>query len=359
MQSEKAKRTKRKGRADADFRRLLDYIPAETLDSELEPSEIKNKALARARFANLQRALALRHIDVDTTRAFLRMLLARAKAQRGRKNYTWICTNFEDLITDDDNTRFQGGSVDERYCFKDRRCTTEWDSQMAVSVQSCKGVKHWFKDFVGIHSEVKSLEPFVCDNVVRSFTEDKSVVPSDATLGFPHEAGWFTPIDAKDIDDAVATLLAPPPDQIRDRLGLFDYEQGKFGFVFVLSDKIDRIRCRHSPCAVPRAPTVFDARRHKRFRHWPESDGSPEPNAGRTYDLNENRRKEGLNHGLPELVIEPFPLRECVAMYRMREPFQTTPDKSAVAYIDYAEAISKGRRLGDIIETIIEEIAPA
>jgi hypothetical protein len=97
------------------------------------------------------------------------------------------------------------------------------------------------------------------------------------------------------------------------------------------------------------APTVFTAKDHKRFRHWPLRHSDDD--VGRTYDLNADRRKtaEDQQHGAPEVVALPLPLSE-VEEIRYVGFLDTRDDGDS--HLEYVNEIAGSANLAELIRVI-------
>ena len=324
------------------FSKLRVRVP----DAPIVASEIRSYALTRAQWANLLRAIEKGHVTAASVRRFLRKLETKLVSSFPSPNSTtpsYFLGAFRDVVCEAD----QKPNIGLRFSFKDRRrgLWARWGNHVPTSVQTCYMLHRWFRGahIPGIESDKPDLPTIT--RAVEYFSRHKSRLARNRLVGRLGEAVWLTPVLRTE------TAISPPPDRMRDRLGLFKNKTPRHAIVVVLANSVGDLPSDSCGSGL-RAPTVWDARGYERFRHWPAPRASVDATAGRTYDLDAASRGRSVSHGLPELVHAPQPLRDCHALVHHGR-YSTTPDGTPKTHQQFADEVAGARTLQELVEQVL------
>lgn len=289
-------------------------------------SDIRAEAVLRVHLYSLLTSIDTDGIDHHRIQQFrdrwLKNLTAHAPVKTHLSRFLGISFHsFQELLDS-----FKDSLLEADF-FKSRRSAEPWMEKLEPwSFQTHQALGFWFDlDRLFSAKKVHRLSLTDIKRIEEAFRARVGMLP-DATVGKLGRTLWAT------CRLASGDLTAGGAVRLRDALGLFDRGAGEFAFMVKLAPDFGFLKGA-------RVPTAFDAAGSPRFRPWPSPGSTRDTSAGRTYDLDPaERKKTGVNHGRPEMVLAPRPLATCSDL-RGLGYISINTDKSVESFVAYASEI--------------------
>lgn len=302
------------------------------------------ESLLRSNLANLLQAVELGHLAEDVAATFLREAIVKWRELSGPTAGTSFASisidglwgQFRNVLVSLDGARH----LEHRGRLTDGggREPSAMDAPLMTVVDD-RAFEYWLKSVPGKRAKLGAADVL---GMLQDCMQARWRQPG-ARVGRGKAVVWLTPKIGEVgqlVDNAAQRLRAggeveleamPFARRLQDRLGLWDKNTQMHAIAVVLKRTYRDLIA--DPAVVCRAPTIFDAEGHARFRHWPCPAGrvGDPMGRGRTWELDADVRASHFPYdGAPEIVAPPRPFEEVDALVYLGR-FATPRDMNAAA----------------------------